>query len=199
MDMFPNMEQVKAAQLAAEAAEEERVQRFHQMALRAGRRIQLIGLAKGWNAWHEQYVEAKRQMQMLQAAGARLSRPMLVATFMHWRDDWDAVEKAAAARAAMGVQEQLDEAIDARDRFEIDVQKLQFILKQQRETAEKDKQSSLDRLRKKLTGVASASERPIHHPTLPHPISSHPTRSHQITPHHITVHSIISSHTIPSR
>ena len=111
------------------------------MALRVGRRIQLIGLAKGWNAWHEQYVEEKRQMQMLQAAGARLTRPMLVATFMHWRDDWDAAEKAAAARAAMGVQELLDEATEGRRKAEMELRSSQKALKQQLDRAVKEREA----------------------------------------------------------
>jgi hypothetical protein len=49
---------------------------------------------RGLTAWQETYYEGVRQMQMLQAAEAWLTRPLLTATFLYWREDWDAAEQA---------------------------------------------------------------------------------------------------------
>ena len=45
-------------------------------------------------------MQAGEEQQLLRAAGSRLSRPKLVACFMHWQKDWDAVQQAIAAKAA---------------------------------------------------------------------------------------------------
>ena len=68
-----------------EAEKEKRVAHLGQM---AARRMGQAGLANGWSVWQEQWEEAARQKRMLAAAGARLQRPALTASFGHWRGDW---------------------------------------------------------------------------------------------------------------
>ena len=68
----------KQAALQLEAEKEKRVAHLQQM---AARRMGQQGLAAGWSTWQDQYLEAARQKRMLAAAGARLQRPALVASF----------------------------------------------------------------------------------------------------------------------
>ena len=43
------------------------------------------------------YADYKRKKQLLKAAGARLSRPKMVAAFSHWQHDWEAEKDKAAS------------------------------------------------------------------------------------------------------
>ena len=65
----------------AEKQREERVGHLHRM---ASRRMGKQGITRGFNAWLDMWLEHKRQRQMLQRAGARLSRPALAAAFFEW-------------------------------------------------------------------------------------------------------------------
>ena len=56
----------------------------------AARRIGQQALTRGWAGWHEQYLGLKRRQQLLVAAGARLTRPKLVASYRVWLHDWSA-------------------------------------------------------------------------------------------------------------
>ena len=85
---------------ALEAAEKEK--RIQLVCERAARRISNQGIMRGFTAWQETYYEGVRQMQMLQAAGARLTRPLLTATFLYWREDLDAAEQARREEEQMG-------------------------------------------------------------------------------------------------
>ena len=67
------------------------------MAQRAIKRMANAGMIKGWTAWYDKYEEAARQKRMLAGAAARLSRPMLVACFTSWREDWDATLQSDGA------------------------------------------------------------------------------------------------------
>eukprot|EP00966_Prymnesium_polylepis_P117671 2720368-Prymnesium_polylepis.1 len=58
-----------------------------------------MALAKGWSAWYDQYAEHARRHRLLHGAGARLTKPKLVASFKHWFHDWDATQKTQAARS----------------------------------------------------------------------------------------------------
>ena len=66
------------------------------MAQRAIKRMANAGMIKGWTAWYDKYEEAARQKRMLAGAAARLSRPMLVACFTSWREDWDEMQRSGA-------------------------------------------------------------------------------------------------------
>ena len=97
-----------------EAEREKRVAAVQQQALR---RIQQIGLSKGWSAWHELWEERVRQRNMLRQAGARLTRPALACTFHEWRDDYqeEARARIAAALEAKHKQEMEEQEAKARE------------------------------------------------------------------------------------
>ena len=78
---------------------ERRVQRRCVMGQRAARRLINQGLARGWEMWHALWAREARQRRMLEAACARLARPMLVACISAWRQDW-AEHSLAAERQA---------------------------------------------------------------------------------------------------
>jgi len=87
-----------------EAEREKRIAHLQQM---AARRMGQMDVANGFGTWQDQWAEVARQKRMLAAAGARLQRPQLMASFAHWRTDWTAEEKererkeAAAAKQAL--------------------------------------------------------------------------------------------------
>ena len=88
---------------SADAFEAEREKRVVHLQHVAARRIGNRHLARGWTAWFFKFDEARRQRQMLLAAGGRLLRPKLSAALAHWRTDWEVVaaerrEKARTAR-----------------------------------------------------------------------------------------------------
>ena len=81
----------------AAAAKEQRVAQLTQMAVR---RICKAGLARGFSGWVHTHKEAVRRRRVLQAAGAKLLRPKLVASYRTWSDGWRAAEAAEASRLA---------------------------------------------------------------------------------------------------
>ena len=76
-----------AANQLSQIEEQEKQKRIALVCERAARRIANAGLTRGWTAWVDAYYEQTRQMQLLKSAGARLSKPLLTATFVHWRED----------------------------------------------------------------------------------------------------------------
>ena len=65
------------------------------------KRICSQGLIRGWTAWLEQWETAAWQRRMLAGAAARLARPQLAACVAHWRAEWEAEGKAAAAQEGL--------------------------------------------------------------------------------------------------
>jgi len=51
------------------------------------------------------YEEQRRQVNLLKQAGARLSRPLLLHSYQHWRRDWDASQSYLLKRTAMSADE----------------------------------------------------------------------------------------------
>ena len=90
--------------LAEEKAKEERVAL---MAKNATRRIKSRGLAHGWTSWHGAWAAAARRRRMLAAAGSRLTKPAVAASFAHWRAGWEWVEKTHLAQKKMSISQQL--------------------------------------------------------------------------------------------
>ena len=90
--------QAEADKRLAQRMEEEREKRIAHLQRNAARRIMQMGLARGWSGWHDAWSEQRQRKRMLQAAAARLQRPMLTASLAHWRHDWDA-ERRAGERA----------------------------------------------------------------------------------------------------
>ena len=85
-------EHAKALAEQAEAAHEARVAHLQQMAVK---RMMQAGLTKGWQTWLDMYLEHQRHKRMLASAAGRLMKPALSAALTHWRDDWQAEQKAA--------------------------------------------------------------------------------------------------------
>ena len=85
-------EHAKALAEQAEAAHEARVAHLQQM---AAKRMMQAGLTKGWQTWLDMYLEHQRHKRMLASAAGRLMKPALSAALTHWRDDWQAEQKAA--------------------------------------------------------------------------------------------------------
>ena len=110
---------------AASQEESKQAQRLEDMARRAMRRLQQLGLAMGWSAWHEMWEEKRRQMNLMRGAGARLMRPQLAAAYSHWRDDWWAAGAEAMKRKSMSLQEQAADANYRAELVEKELAKLQ--------------------------------------------------------------------------
>ena len=97
--MEAERERFLAEQLERE--KEKRIEHTKQMAVR---RIAKRDLARGWSAWVEPYLEKKRRLRMLAAAGARMRKPKVTASFSHWKHDW---EGEVHVRATMSIADQL--------------------------------------------------------------------------------------------
>ena len=63
------------------------------------------GRARGESVEDRMAHAGHAMLDAMKAAGSRLARPKLVASFMHWQKDWEAVE---AANASMSMQQRLD-------------------------------------------------------------------------------------------
>ena len=101
-------EQNRRHQLMLEAEKDKRVAHLQGIGVR---RLMQQGLARGWGAWHEVYVEYRRKQRLLKNAGSRLTKPKLVHAFMHWQHDWQ-VETAYVA--AMSQEERLQKEVQER-------------------------------------------------------------------------------------
>ena len=92
-----------------EREKEKRVAHLQQLGVR---RLMQQGIARGWSAWLDVYLDYQHKKRMLQTAASRLAKPKLVASFLHWQRDWeretqaqllaeaDAKREAAEAEAA---------------------------------------------------------------------------------------------------
>jgi aminoglycoside phosphotransferase len=58
------------------------------------------GLALGFESWASAYIERERRNRVLRLAGAKLTRPKLVACYGHWRRDWF-VDSALEAKTSL--------------------------------------------------------------------------------------------------
>ena len=65
-----------------EREKEKRVQHLGQQGLK---RMMNQKLSMGWTAWHGMWSEQVRQRNLLKQAGARLTKPKLIASYAHWR------------------------------------------------------------------------------------------------------------------
>jgi Ca2+-binding EF-hand superfamily protein len=111
-----------------EREREKRVLHLQQLGLK---RMMQMGLARGWTAWHDQYEEFTYKKRLLQHAGSRLRRPRLVASFVHWQNDWE----AAYASRFKSDKQLLVEERDLRTSLEASVQRLEYELAAARKAA----------------------------------------------------------------
>ena len=100
-----------------QAEKEKRIAHTQQMAVR---RIGKRDLTRGWVAWSDLYLEQRRRKNMLKAAGAKLTRPKLVASYSLWRRDW---ETETTSKAAMSIGEKLLLAEQERERLRAELAK----------------------------------------------------------------------------
>ena len=77
-----------------EQEEEARLKRVEEYGRKALRRIMQQGLARGWEAWQQQYLEHVGKQRMLKTVASRLMKPKLSASFAHWWRDWEAALRA---------------------------------------------------------------------------------------------------------
>ena len=97
----------------------------HQTQL-AARRMGKRGLALGFESWASAYIERERRNRVLRLAGAKLTRPKLVACYGHWRRDWfvdSAQEATMSLRERLKLQTaRLAEAVTAALRWRAELQ-----------------------------------------------------------------------------
>ena len=86
------LELIKQAE--REAERQKRIAHTQEMALR---RIGKRDLFRGWCAWHDTWARRASSSRALLAAGAKLTRPKLVASYQQWRRDWE-IETMARRR-----------------------------------------------------------------------------------------------------
>eukprot|EP00966_Prymnesium_polylepis_P008286 190744-Prymnesium_polylepis.1 len=110
------------AAVQLERAHEQRMEHLQRVAMR---RLGQQELAKGWSAWTETYLEGLRKRNLLKQAGARLTRPRLIACVAHWRDNWEVAQKRAFAQSMEG---RLQEEMRLRQAAEAELQKLRRAL-----------------------------------------------------------------------
>ena len=89
---------MQAEQELTRQREEEKAKRVEALQKHAARRIQQLELSRGWAAWAGQFRERQRTTRVLGAGLARMLRPLLAASLVHWRQDW-----AVAVRDAQQV------------------------------------------------------------------------------------------------
>ena len=80
-----------------EQLEQEREARVQHLANVGLRRMFQQGLARGFTAWKDQYLNYIHARRLLQQAGARLAKPKLAQAVTHWRHDMEAARLAAAS------------------------------------------------------------------------------------------------------
>ena len=73
--------------------EEEREKRIEHAQHMAAMRIVKKELVLGWTTWHDQWEGQARAKRLIAGAGARLTKPKLVACVQQWRRDWEVAEK----------------------------------------------------------------------------------------------------------
>ena len=88
-----------------EQLERERAARVEQVSTQALHRIMKRDLALGWGAWHGGWAERRRVTRMLQQSANRLTRPALMKSIRHWKNDWEASQ---AELKSMSFAQQLE-------------------------------------------------------------------------------------------
>ena len=85
-----------------EQEEEARLKRVEEYGRKAMRRIMQQGLARGWEAWQQQYLEHVGKQRMLKTVASRLMKPKLSASFTHWWHDWEDQQRSEEVLSQAG-------------------------------------------------------------------------------------------------
>jgi len=151
-------------QMELEAEREKRVAHLQQIGVR---RLFQQGLARGWTAWLDMFVEYRRKKRLLQNAGARLSRPKMVSAFVHWQRDWDAdiAAKRAqlAARAKMTQEELLADEVRKREAVEDKLKKLEGEMKEARKAMAEGRGQEAEMQRQMEEKLTAEKEKRVAH------------------------------------
>ena len=83
------------------------------MAARAAKRIKNAGIARAWGAWSEQSKTRRRQLRLIAQAGAKLTKPHVVATFGRWRASLAEQKRKFAARGIDALLEEERQVAEA--------------------------------------------------------------------------------------
>ena len=140
-----------------EAERQKRIEHTKEMAIR---RIGKRDLTRGWVAWSELYLEQRRRRNALKAAGARLTRPKLVASYMQWRQDW--IEEQHS-KASLSIAEKLALAEKERDVFREERDKLADELAQARQAMLEGRGMEEELQRQMEERLAAEKEKRIEH------------------------------------
>ena len=124
------------ARLAQEELDREREKRVQHLQQLGVRRLIQQGLARGWTTWVDGYRDLQRKRRLLAAAAGRLSKPKLVAAFVHWQHDWEVEEAAKAALLEKTTsEERAEQERILREALENNVKLLQMELAEARAAA----------------------------------------------------------------
>ena len=110
--------EVEISRRAHEEAARLKERRVEHLTQLAARRMGKRELAMGFESWASSYFERSRRKRVLRLAGAKLTRPKLVACYGHWRRDWTG-ERAELARLSFKGRLQLESAMLAETRAEL--------------------------------------------------------------------------------
>ena len=143
-----------------EKIEQEREKRVEHLGNVGLRRIMQQGLARGWTAWHDNWLDMQRKRSLLKAAGARLMKPKLVHAFSHWQNDWDS---AIASRKAMSASERLQAEIDSRLLVEQELAKVTTELAAARQAMKDGRGQEAELERQRLEELAMEKEKRVAH------------------------------------
>ena len=113
--------EAERAKLLVEQLERERERRVVHLQNVAARRIGQMELAKGWSAWHEQYLARLRCTQLLRNATSMISKPRLVASYKVWLHDW---HEAQAAKTEKSYAVLLKEQSELRRELEVELRQM---------------------------------------------------------------------------
>ena len=86
---------------------------MEEMASRAAKRIKNAGIARAWGAWSEQSKTRRRQLRLIAQAGAKLTKPHVVATFGRWRASLAEQKRKFAARGVDALLEEERQVAEA--------------------------------------------------------------------------------------
>ena len=118
--------------LAQEQLEKEKEKRIEALGSQGLKRMMNQKLAMGWSGWHTMWAEKVRRLNMLKAAGARLTKPKLVASYRHWRASWGA---EFAKLKTMSVAQQLADEQHRHRETEMELNRLRKELSDLRKAA----------------------------------------------------------------
>ena len=140
-------------QLEKEAKEKEK--RIEHLSGMIARRMLKKDLARGWTMWLEMWEEEQRRKRLLQRASNKMRSPGLSTSFYHWKDDWDATQRAAAEEAAKARELALTKS---RADLAEELVRIKQQYEQRLKDAEQDKLTALEQQLMEVLGTADGEK-----------------------------------------